>query len=161
MDKKYRKASFREGATIIPKEPAEAGKSSEGADTKTDVDPTNFKHPKIFMDFLTVYKIYYRKHEALPKIFRVTVGTEIMKEISSCLRLIVLANFKRVTKEDFAESLQAVKELRGSIELLKSYFLVGWEMKFFSHGFFIQLMTKMEEVSKQAASWSSWIRDKT
>ena len=165
MDKKYRKANFRDGA-IKPEEKIKAdtenskAEQSEAADSNQSLDPTQFKHPKIFMDMLTIYKIYYHKHEALPKIFRVTIGTDIMKEISSCLRYIVLANFKRVSRDDFCESLQMVKELRGSIELIKSYFLVGWEMKFFSHGFFIQLMAKIEEVSKQAASWNNWIREK-
>ncbi len=158
MDKKYRKASFREGAlSSEASQPKKTEVASEGA----GVDPLQFRHPKIFMDVLTVYKMYYHKHEALPKIFRVTIGTEIMKEISSCLRLIVLANLKRVTKEDFADSYQSVKELRGAIELIKSYFLIGWEMKFFSHGFYIQLMTKLEEVSKQAATWSQWIKERS
>jgi hypothetical protein len=136
MDKKYRKASFREGA--LSSETSQS-KKAEAVSERAGVDPMQFRHPKIFMDVLTVYKMYYHKHEALPKIFRVTIGTEIMKEISSCLRLIVLANLKRVSKEDFADSYQSVKELRGAIELIKSYFLIGWEMKFFSHGFYIQL----------------------
>lgn len=158
MDKKYRKASFREAALSSEKVDA---KKEEIVSQEVVSDPTQFKHPKIFMDVLTVYKMYYHKHEALPKIFRVTIGTEIMKEISSCLRLIVLANLKRITKEDFADSYQSVKELRGAIELIKSYFLIGWEMKFFSHGFYIQLMTKVEEVSKQAATWSNWIKERS
>lgn len=149
-------------ATVTATQEATAATINQGVKAQEiPANPTQFKHPKIFTDVLTIYKIYYHKHEALPKIFRVTIGTEIMKELSASLRCIVLANFKRLSREDFLESAQIIKELRGSIELLKSYYLIGWEMKFFSHGFFVQLMEKIEEVSRQAASWSAWIRDQS
>ena len=63
----------------------------------------DYKHPKIFADFLILYKKYYSSHKNLPKIFRVTIGAEIMREMSESMKLITLANLKKESKEDYEE----------------------------------------------------------
>jgi len=116
-----------------------------------------YNHPKIFADLLVLYKEYYAAHKNLPKIFRVTIGTEIMREMTESLKLVTLINFKKNSAEDFRESIKLIKNLRAIIEILKSFFLIAWEMKFISHGFYISLLSKLEEISKQAASWEKWL----
>ncbi|OGW68804.1 MAG: hypothetical protein A3J72_08815 [Nitrospirae bacterium RIFCSPHIGHO2_02_FULL_40_19] len=116
----------------------------------------NYQHPKIFADFLTLYKKYYNAHKNLPKIFRVTIGTEIMREMSDSMKLITLANFKKKTKEDYEEGLRNIKNLRGKIEIIKAYFLIAWEMKFVSHNLYADILERTEEISKQAAAWGAW-----
>ena len=56
------------------------------------------------------------------------------------------------------ESQKFVLSLRGKTELLKAYFLIGWEMKFISHGLFADISEKLEAISKQAYSWSEWFQ---
>ena len=115
-----------------------------------------YKHPKIFADFLTLYKKYYSAHRNLPKIFRVTVGTEIMREMSDSMKLITLANFRKNSREDYEEGLHHIKNLRGKVEIIKAYFLIAWEMKFISHNFYADILERIEEISKQAAAWGAW-----
>jgi hypothetical protein len=114
-----------------------------------------FSQPKIFSDFLTIYKKYYSVHKNLPKIFRVTLGEYIMGELAQCMKTVVMANLKRGS-EDYKESRNLLKDLRARIEILKVYFLITWEMKFVSHRFFADINDRLEEVSKEAAKWYSW-----
>jgi len=114
-----------------------------------------FSHPKIFYDLFAIYKKYYSIHKNLPKIFRVTMGEYIMAELSSCMKMVVSANFKK-SKDDYKKSCRLLKRLRVRIEIIKSYFLMAWDMKFVSHQFFADINDKLEEVSKEAAMWHSW-----
>ena len=114
-----------------------------------------FAHPKIFSDFLVIYKKYYSVHKNLPKIFRVTIGEYIMAETAQCMKTIVMANLKR-SQEDYKKSCSLLKDLRVRIEILKAYFLIAWEMKFISHQFFVDINDRLEEVSKEAAKWHNW-----
>lgn len=117
---------------------------------------SDYNHPKIFADFLILYKKYYGVHKNLPKIFRVTMGTEIMREMSESMKLITLANFRKNNKEDYGEALVYIKNMRGRIEIIKTYFLIAWEMKLISHGFYADILERIEEISKQAAAWGIW-----
>ncbi len=119
---------------------------------------SKFSHPKIFYDFLAIYKKYYSVHKNLPKIFRVTVGEYIMAEISQCMKTVVMANLKR-SQEDYKQSCNLLKDLRVRIEILKAYFLVAWEMKFISHQFFADINDRLEGVSKEAARWHNWFEE--
>ena len=115
----------------------------------------NFSHPKIFYDLLVIYKKYYSIHKNLPKIFRVTMGEYIMEELSKCMKIVVMANLKK-SKEDYIKSAKLLKNLRVRIEILKSYFLIAWDMKFVSHQFFADIDDRLEEISKEASSWHNW-----
>ena len=117
-----------------------------------------FSHPPLFIDFLKLYKQYYKAHQNLPKLFRVTIGERIMEELSEAMKLIVMANFNKKNKIQMEESQKFVLSLRGKTELLKAYFLIGWEMKFISHGLFADISEKLEAISKQAYSWSEWFQ---
>jgi hypothetical protein len=115
----------------------------------------NFSHPKIFYDLLVIYKKYYSIHKNLPKIFRVTMGEYIMEELSKCMKIVVMANLKK-SKDDYIKSAKLLKNLRVRIEILKSYFLIAWDMKFISHQFFADIDDRLEEISKEASSWHNW-----
>lgn len=117
--------------------------------------PKQFKHPKIFYDLLSVYKMYYGIHKNLPKIFRVTVGSYIMEELSEGMKIVVMSNIKK-NEEDFEQGYKLLKNLRGRVEVLRAYFLIAWEMKFISHGAFAELNEKLEEISKEVVGWHEW-----
>ncbi len=120
----------------------------------------NYSHPKIYIDLLTLFKLYYLKHKHLPKMFRVTIGDDIMKEVSACIKLVVFANFKKDYSEDFKLAIVHIRDLRGRIELIKSYVFLAWDMKFISYGFYAKLIDKISEISKQATSWEKWMTTK-
>lgn len=114
-----------------------------------------FAHPKIFWDFMSVYKKYYAQHKHLPKIFRVTVWEYIMAELAESMRLVIIANIKK-TWEDYTDSYLLLKDLRARIEVLRAYFLISWEMKFVSHSFFADINDRISEISQQATGWHDW-----
>jgi len=119
---------------------------------------SDYKNPKIFADLLTVFKICYSVHQGLPKIFRIAVSEKILGEITECMKLVALANFKKESREDMLSGIGNLKELRGRIEVVKAYCLVAWEMKHYSHAFFADTSNRMEEISKQATSWGKWMK---
>ena len=49
-------------------------------------------------------------------------------------------------------------QLRASIEVIRSYLLVAWQLKLLSHGGLHELAGVLESVSKQAARWQQWFR---
>ncbi|MDM8548389.1 four helix bundle protein [Candidatus Venteria ishoeyi] len=122
------------------------------------MESKKYRHPQIFADVLVLYKQYFQAHSNLPKLFRVTIGSEILSELSSLMRLITLANFKKENSEDWKEAISCLKDIRSRVELLKSYFFVAWEMKLISHGFYADVSNRIESISKQAARWEAWIR---
>lgn len=115
-----------------------------------------FKHPPIIMDLLFAFKQWYGMHQHLPKLFRITISTKMLEALSECMELCVMINFSRKTEKEKEELNTRLLELRGKIELLKAYALVSWEMKFISHGFYGQYSERLENISKQAASWHAW-----
>jgi len=117
---------------------------------------TEFQHPPIIMDLLFAYKQWYGMHEHLPKLFRITISTKMLEALSECIELCVIINFGKRAGKELETSREKLLELRGKIELLKAYSLVSWEMKFISHGFYGQYSERIENISKQAASWHGW-----
>jgi len=120
------------------------------------IEKNTYQNPPIFMDFLQLYKQYYAGYGNFPKIFRVTMGKDILNEISLCMKYICEVNFNKNLAGQKSYSLLMLNRLRASIELLKSYFLFAMENKIISHGFFLELFSIVEKLSKQAASWLKW-----
>jgi hypothetical protein len=117
-----------------------------------------YKHPKIFADLLAFFKKCYSVHQGLPKLFRIAVSEKLLNEVTECMKLVALANFKKEDLEQLLSGADDLKNLRGRVEVIKAYCLVAWEMKHYSHGFFAEVNEKIEEISKQAASWEKWMR---
>ena len=116
-----------------------------------------FKHPQIFADMLMFCQLYYPLHNNLPKPFRFAVGERILAESAECLRAIVLANAvdkKSVT--GLAEGATQVGRVRACVEVIRGFLLLGWKLKFVSHGALAELSTCLEAISKQAARWGQW-----
>lgn len=116
-----------------------------------------FKYPQIFSDVLLFYKRYYPIHNGLPKAFRFTTGESILQEITLCLKQITIAN--HCQKKDMAgraKASQALSEVRASIEVIRSYLLLAWQLKLLSPGGLHELTGNLESVSKQAARWQQW-----
>ncbi|GAB4454311.1 MAG: hypothetical protein OHK0036_17800 [Bacteroidia bacterium] len=116
-----------------------------------------FQHPPIYIGLMKLYKQYYQKHQHLPKLFRISTGEKMMEEITESMKIVVIANFYKKDKEKIHFIKELLMQLRGKIELLKAYVLLGWEMKFFSDGFTNDLMERLEEISKQCYAWQVYI----
>lgn len=101
--------------------------------------------------------MYYPMHQNLPKPFRLTVGEQLLRELSECLRQVVLAN--AVNKQCAQERLvgaKHVRQLRAGIEVVRGFLLLSWKMKMLSHGALTNLSLCLEGISKQAARWQQW-----
>ena len=89
--------------------------------------------------------------------FRVTIGSDLLKEIAESMKLVVMINFFKQNPQSKQDVGKYSISLRGKIEIIKSYFLIAWEMKFISNGFYADVIERTEEISKQAASWGKWL----
>lgn len=117
-----------------------------------------FKHPPLFIELLKLYKEYYRVYPNQPKLFRVSIGERIMEELAEALKLVVMANFNKKNESIWQESEKYLLILRGKNELLKAYFLIAWEMKCISHGFYGVVSERLEEIGRQTYNWSQWLK---
>jgi hypothetical protein len=122
------------------------------------INKETFKNPPIFVDFLQFYKKFYKSYSNLPKIFRVTMGKDVLVEVSSCMKYVCEINFQKNISYKENKSIDIIHKLRATIELLKSYILFAMETKIISNGFFIELFACLEKISKQAAAWEKWIK---
>ncbi|WP_236874206.1 four helix bundle protein [Citrobacter portucalensis] len=116
-----------------------------------------FKQPKVYDDLLQLYRSYWNIHKHLPKPFRMTTGEMILHEISGCIKRVILANYvdKKITvqREKAAGYLESV---RADLVVIRGLLTVGWNMMFISHGNFMVLTTKLDEIEKQITRWHSW-----
>jgi len=119
---------------------------------------TEYENPKIFSDLLIFFKKCYSVHQGLPKLFRIAVSEKLLNEITEGMKLVALANFKKNNQIELLSGADDLKELRGRIEVIKAYCLVAWEMEYYSHAFFADVNSRIEEISKQAAKWEIWMR---
>lgn len=116
-----------------------------------------FKHPQIFADMLLFCQLYYPIHDNLPKAFRYAVGERILAESAECLRAIVLANaVDKKTRDGLKAGALHVQTVRASVEVLRGFLLLAWQLKFISHGALANLSGRLEAISRQAARWEQW-----
>jgi hypothetical protein len=122
---------------------------------------SDFKHPQIFADMLTLCQLYYPLHNNLPKPFRFAVGERILAEMAECLRLIVLANSAdKKSTGGCAEGAGCIRRVRAAVEVIRGFLLLAWKLRFVSHGALTDLAARLEAISKQAARWEQWFEQR-
>lgn len=115
------------------------------------------KHPQIFSDVVTIFEIYYRIHEGMPKSFRITVGEKVLDRLSNAMHSIVLANnVDKKTKEGREQGSLYLAHLRGDIEIALAFILLGWKLRFVSNAVMAELSERFENISYQALKWEKW-----
>lgn len=118
---------------------------------------SEFKHPQIFADLLVLCQMYYPMHSNLPRAFRQAVGEQVLQELTTCLRSIVLANSsEKTTPAGRSRGALQVQNARAGIEVVRGYWLLAWKLKLLSHGALAELSQKLEAISRQAAKWQQW-----
>ena len=115
------------------------------------------KHPQIFSDVVTIFEIYYRIHDGMPKSFKITVGEKVLDSLSNAMHSIVLANnVDKKTKEGRLQGSLYITQLRGDIEIALAFILLGWKLRFVSNGAIAELSERFENISQQALRWEKW-----
>lgn len=115
------------------------------------------KHPQIFSDVVTIFEIYYRIHDGMPKSFKITVGEKVLDRLSNAMHLIVLANnVDKKTKEGREQGSLYLAHLRGDIEIALAFILLGWKLRFVSNAVMAELSERFENISYQALKWEKW-----
>jgi hypothetical protein len=116
-----------------------------------------FKHPKVYDDFLRLYKAYWTVHKHLPRRFRITTGDVVLQTITTCIRDIISANY--LDKNDVEQRVlsgELLGQVRAQLVVIRGLLTVGWDMRFISHGSFMHLTTQLDEIEKQATRWQAW-----
>lgn len=104
--------------------------------------------------------MYWNIHRHLPKSFRLTTSEDILKEITHCVKCVILANNsdkKQIKKREQASD--ALGLVRMSLMTARGLMTLGWNMKFISHGAFINLTDLLNGIEKQATRWQAWFDD--
>lgn len=115
------------------------------------------KHPQIFSDVITVFEMYYRIHDGMPKSFKITVGEKVLDRLSNAMHLIVLANnVDKKTKVGREQGSLYLAHLRGDIEIALAFILLGWKLRFVSNAVMAELSERFENISYQALRWEKW-----
>lgn len=115
------------------------------------------KHPQIFSDVVTIFEMYYRIHEGMPKSFKITVGEKVLDRLSNAMHLIVLANnVDKKTKVGREQGSLYLAHLRGDIEIALAFILLGWKLRFVSNAVMAELSERFENISYQALKWEKW-----
>lgn len=115
------------------------------------------KHPQIFSDVITVFEMYYRIHDGMPKSFKITVGEKVLDRLSNAMHSIVLANnVDKKTKEGREQGSLYLAHLRGDIEIALAFILLGWKLRFVSNAVMAELSERFENISYQALKWEKW-----
>ncbi|WP_061039996.1 four helix bundle protein [Vibrio coralliirubri] len=119
-----------------------------------------FKHHRIYYDLQKLYKLYWNQHKHFPRAFRFTTGEQLLEEITSVIRNVVLANLQSksttVGKERAAKLLM---EVNASLETISALLLLAWEMTFLSHGGLAVLTECIGHIQRQVVGWRRWFLD--
>lgn len=116
-----------------------------------------FKQPKIYDDLVLLYKTYWNTHKHLPRPFRMTTGEDILKEITQCIKKVILANL--VDKNHPEQRVIAstyLADTRAGLVVIRGMLTVGWSLKFIAHGLFIKLTQILDPIEKQVTRWCQW-----
>lgn len=96
-------------------------------------------------------------HKSLPKTFRFTVGEDILRELSACLRCVVIANeSNRDNEAERQEAASALKSAKTNLETTRAFFTLAWELKLISHQSAAEVNARIDTVARQAEKWRQW-----
>lgn len=85
-----------------------------------------------------------------------TTGDSPLRGVTECIKGVVLANY--TDKEDRDQRISAGEKLgvvRAEIVIIRGLLTVGWNMRFISHGAFMNLTVKLDEIEKQMTRWQA------
>ncbi|HAS8622901.1 TPA: hypothetical protein I7784_21790 [Vibrio vulnificus] len=116
------------------------------------------KHIKIFDDIITLYKAYLPCYQHFPKGFRYTTGKAVYEELTSCIKIISQINY--LMKEGTAELRSLFVKGMTSMQVIESYIILAWELKYLSHSKVSELKDKLTQVQKQFYGWYRWYKEK-
>ncbi|NOH36272.1 four helix bundle protein [Vibrio chagasii] len=116
-----------------------------------------FKHNRIYYDLQKLYKLYWNQHKHFPRAFRFTTGEQLLKEITSAIRNVVLANLQsKSTTAGREYAAKLLVEVNASLETISALLLLAWEMKFLSHGALAVITECIGNIQRQVVGWRRW-----
>ena len=109
---------------------------------------------------LEIYKTAYvltreihKVRTKMPRSLKYDVGEEMMKSSLTVIRLIIQSS-RESSKDTF------LKELLTECEILWSWLRLSYDLKGASTGEFRLLSERLDDLSRQAASWMKWSKNK-
>ncbi|PTU66953.1 hypothetical protein DB032_19505 [Chromobacterium sp. Panama] len=85
-----------------------------------------------------------------------------MHEMAECLKAMALANgVDRQDVEDCRRGAVILREAQSKLIAIRTLLLTGWKVKAISHGAFLDIEIKMEEVARQVGKWQQWFQIKS
>ncbi|MEW4322747.1 hypothetical protein AB1I39_11325 [Chromobacterium vaccinii] len=85
-----------------------------------------------------------------------------MNEMAECLKAMALANgVDRQSLNDCRRGAVILQDTLSKLIAIRTLLLTGWKVKAISHGAFLDLEIKMEEVVRQVSKWQQWFQAKS
>ncbi|WGW01374.1 four helix bundle protein [Vibrio sp. YMD68] len=114
------------------------------------------RHIKIFDDIMQLYKVYINCYQNFSKGFRYTTGKAIYDELTLCMKMISKINY---LMREGAETLQSMfLEAMASLQVIESYLILAWELKYISHAKASELKEKLTTIQMQLHGWFRWYK---
>lgn len=116
-----------------------------------------FRHPKIYSDLVTFYKVYWQMHQGMPRPFRFTTGEQILSLLSRGLQMIVRVNLMdKGCGRQCQMATELLADLSALLECCRGLLMLAWSLKMLSDGALLQLNDRLDVLGRQAASWRQW-----
>ncbi|HIF5960625.1 TPA: four helix bundle protein [Vibrio parahaemolyticus] len=114
------------------------------------------KHIKVYSDLTSLYKLYWQRHQNLPKAFRFSTGEALLNELSNAIRYVLRAN-EMLRLKQFRTAQPNILQAKECLEIVRGYLIVAWELKFISHAALAQISNKIDTILKQLSGWYRWV----
>lgn len=80
-----------------------------------------------------------------------------MQTITTCIKGVITANYlDKNNAEQRLLSGDSLGQVRTQLVIVRGLLTVGWDMRFISHGSFMQLTSQLDEIEKQVTRWQAW-----
>lgn len=103
-----------------------------------------------------VYKTWFEVRDHFPKKARYVLGDRIDARFVQVLELLFVAEYQSPT-----EKLPTLGRVLTSIDILKSFVHLAWDMQFIDNKKYTTLSEGLDTAGKQVGGWRNGIRSKT
>lgn len=103
----------------------------------------------------SVYRLWQKTAETLPKPFRFGLGSRIENLFTEILRLQFLAQFSRPSEKELL-----VRDCIVQFDTLKFFLQIAWENNHIKEKIFIALSKDLSEIGKELLGWKNFLEKK-
>ncbi len=118
----------------------------------------SFHNPKIHYDLMILFQVFFSIHKNMSKYLRINIlEREILGKISTCMELTITANHLRSAAHSISSSIEIIYQIQAHVENIKAFTLLLYKTGELKEGFFVQGLSRIEDISKQLSGWRKYL----